>query len=43
MLKQKETYEPMQGINLFETMCKTKGKCNKLIIDNGSIDNLVYT
>jgi hypothetical protein len=34
-------HEPSQRKNLFGTMCKSKGKCCKLIIDNGSIDNLV--
>lgn len=35
--------EPSQRNNLLRNMCKEKGKCCKLIIDNGSIDNLVST
>ena len=27
---------------MFRTMSKSKGRCYKLIIDNGSTDNLVY-
>lgn len=42
MLKpHKEVQEPVQRRNLFRTMCKAKGKCCKLIIDNGSTNNLV--
>ena len=37
----KEECEPAQRKNLFRTMCKEKGKCCKLIIDNGNTDNLV--
>ena len=37
----KELHEPLQRKNLFRTMCKSQGKCCKLIIDNGSTDNLV--
>ena len=37
----KELHEPIQRKNLFRTMCKSQGKCCKLIIDNGSTDNLV--
>ena len=37
----KETAEPVQRKSLFKTMCKAKGKCCKLVIDNGSTDNLV--
>ena len=40
---QKEVKEPAQRRNLFRTMCKVKGKCCKLIIDNGSTNNLVST
>jgi hypothetical protein len=29
--------EPDQRRNLFRTRCKAKGKCCKLIIDNGEI------
>ena len=35
--------EPTQRRNLFRTMCKEKGKCCKLIIDNGGTDNFVST
>jgi hypothetical protein len=37
----KEVHEPEQRKTLFKTMCKSQGKCCKLIIDNGRIDNLV--
>jgi hypothetical protein len=37
----KELHEPTQRKSLFKTMCKSQGKCCKLIIDNGSTDNLV--
>ena len=37
----KEVPKPEQWKILFKTMCKSQGKCCKLIIDNGSIDNLV--
>ena len=36
-----EVEEPVQIINLFRTMSKAKHKCCKLIIDNGSTDNMV--
>jgi len=35
--------EPTQRKSLFRTTCKSKGKCCKVIIDSGSIDNLVST
>ena len=28
---------------MFKTVCKVEGKCCKLIIESGSIDNLVST
>jgi hypothetical protein len=37
----KEVHEPTQRKTLFRTMCKSKGKCCKLIMDNGSTDRLV--
>eukprot|EP00253_Pinus_taeda_P018008 PITA_18008 len=37
----KEVAEPDQRKALFRTVCKSQGKCCKLIIDSGSIDNLV--
>jgi hypothetical protein len=37
----KDVYEPTQRRSLFRTMCKSKGKCCKLVIDSGSMDNLV--
>ena len=40
--EEKEVHEPTQRKNPFRTMCRSKGKCCKLIIDNGSTDNLVY-
>ena len=42
MLKQvKEADEPPQRKALFKTVCKVQGKCCKVIIDNGSTNNLV--
>ena len=40
---QQGVHEPDKRGNLFKTRCKTKCKCCKLIIDNGSINNLVST
>lgn len=37
----KETVEPTQRKSLLKTKCKEKGKCCKLVIESGSIDNLV--
>eukprot|EP00253_Pinus_taeda_P025527 PITA_25527 len=37
----KEVAEPNQRKALFRTVCKSQGKCIKLIIDSGSTDNLV--
>eukprot|EP00253_Pinus_taeda_P019571 PITA_19571 len=37
----KEVAEPDQRKALFRTICKSRGKCCKLIIGSGSIDNLV--
>ena len=39
----KEARELAQRRNLFRTVCKSKGKCCKLVIDSGSTDNLVST
>jgi hypothetical protein len=39
----KEIKEPKQRKTLFRTVCKTKGKYCKVIIDSGSTDNLVST
>eukprot|EP00253_Pinus_taeda_P023317 PITA_23317 len=39
----KETTEQTQRNALFRTVCKSHGKCCKLIIDNGSTNNLVAT
>lgn len=33
--------EPVQRKSLFKTMCKAKGKCYKLVIDNGTMNILV--
>lgn len=38
-----ETADLTQRKALFWTMCKSQGKCCKLIIDSGSTDNLVAT
>ena len=35
--------ESVQRRSLFKTVCKVEGKCCKLVIDNGSTDNLVST
>eukprot|EP00253_Pinus_taeda_P029329 PITA_29329 len=37
----KEIAEPDQRKALFRTVCKSRGKCCKVIIDSGSTDNLV--
>jgi len=37
----KDVYEQAQRRSLFRTMCKSKGKCCKLVINSGSTDNLV--
>eukprot|EP00253_Pinus_taeda_P003381 PITA_03381 len=37
----KEVAEPNQRKALFRTVCKSRGKCCKLIIDSGSTNNLV--
>eukprot|EP00253_Pinus_taeda_P021377 PITA_21377 len=39
----KEAKEPVQKRTLFRTVCKSKGKCCKLVIDSDSTDNLVST
>eukprot|EP00253_Pinus_taeda_P006788 PITA_06788 len=39
----KEVAEPTQRKALFQTVCKSHGKCCKVIIDNESTDNLVAT
>jgi hypothetical protein len=38
---EKETSEPTQRKSLFRTVCKSKGKCCKIVIDSGSTNNLV--
>ena len=40
---EKQVHEPVQRKSLFRTRCKSQGKCCKMIIDSGSIDNLVST
>jgi hypothetical protein len=40
---EKETENPVQRNSLFRTACKTKDKVCKVIVDSGSIDNLVST
>eukprot|EP00253_Pinus_taeda_P018546 PITA_18546 len=40
---EKEIEEPVQTKNLFRTTCKPKGKCCKVIINNGSTNNLGFT
>ena len=38
---EKKVHKPSQRKSLFRTKCKSQGKCCKMVIDNGSIDNLV--
>jgi hypothetical protein len=40
---EKEMENPVQRNSLFRTTCKTKDRVCKVIVDSGSIDNLVYT
>ena len=40
---EKEANEPAQRKSLFRTVCKSKEKCCKVVIDSGSTDNLVST
>jgi hypothetical protein len=40
---EKETSEPTQRKNQFIIVCNSKGKCCKVVIDSGSMDNLVST
>lgn len=39
----KEATEQTQRKALFRTVCKSHGKCCKLVIDSGKTDNLVST
>ena len=39
----KEHAEPSQRKYLFKTMCKVQGKCCKMVIESGNIENLVST
>ena len=39
----KEQAKPAQRKSLFKTTCEVQGKCYKMVIDNGSTDNLVST
>jgi hypothetical protein len=40
---EKELENPSQRNSLFQTACKTKDRVCKVIVDNGSTDNLVST
>ena len=40
---EKKAHEPSQRKSLFKTKCKSQGKCCKMVIENGSTDNLVST
>ena len=40
---EKEENEPLQRKMLFGTVCKSKEKCCKVVIDSGCTDNLVST
>ena len=40
---EKEQAEPAQRKSLFRTMCKVQWKCCKMMINNGSTDNIVST
>ena len=39
----KKEHELAQRKSLCKTKCKSQGKCCKMVIDRGSIDNLVST
>jgi hypothetical protein len=41
LMPEKEAENPAQRIRLFWTVCKTKDKVCKFIMDSGSIDNIV--
>jgi hypothetical protein len=41
--EEKETHEPSYRIFLCRTMCKSRGKCFKMVIDSGIKNNLVST
>ena len=43
LLMRKTIEEPIQRRSLFKSVCKVEGKCCKLIVDSGSIDNLAST
>ena len=38
---EKQVHEPVQRKSLFITRCKSQGKCCKMVIVSGSIDNFV--
>ena len=38
---EKESKESSQRKSLFRTVCKSRGKCCKVVIDNGSTNNMV--
>jgi hypothetical protein len=40
---EKEMENPVQRNSLFRTSCKTKDRVCKVIVDSGSMDNLVST
>lgn len=40
---EKEVVKSSQRKALFQVACKVQGKCCKVVIDSGSIDNLVST
>jgi hypothetical protein len=40
---EKEVHEPTQRKSLFRTICKSRGKCCKLVIDSGGTNYLVST
>ena len=39
----KEANEPAQWKSIFKTVCKSKEKCCKIVIDSGSTENIVST
>ena len=41
--EEKEVHEPTQRKSLFITVCKSRGKCCKVVINSGSTNNLVST
>ena len=43
LMPEKEAKNPLQRNSLFRTTCKTKDRVCKVIVDSGSMDNLIST